>query len=86
MIITPRREGVQDVLIVNLFRIVMDQETSRRRVEFGGADTMTHLHEGLANLIVDCAVFEQGIFYPQPSWHTMNIAIHATTSFCKGIF
>jgi hypothetical protein len=64
MIKTSPREGAQDVLMMNFCRVVIDQKAPRRRVEIGGSDTMSHFHEGLANIIVDRAVFEEGIFYP----------------------
>lgn len=86
MIKTTPREDAEDVLMMNLSRVVMDQKAARRRVEFGRSDAVTHFHEGLADLIVDGAVFEQGIFYPQSSWHIMNIRFHGETSFEKGIF
>jgi len=65
---------------MNLCRNVMDQEAACRCVEIGGYDTMTHIHEGLSNLIVDWADFEYEIFNPQSSWHIMNIAFQDETS------
>ena len=68
---------------MNLYRIVMDQKAACRHVEIGGSDTMTHVHEGLSNLIVDWADFEHEIFYPQ---HIMNIAFQDKTSIWKEFF
>jgi hypothetical protein len=53
MIKTSPREGAQDILMMNLCRVVMDQKATRRRVEICGSNTMTHIHEGLSNLIMD---------------------------------
>jgi hypothetical protein len=57
-------EGVQDVPVIDLFGIIVDQETSCGSIEISGPDTMSHIHERLLYLIMDGAVLEQGVFDP----------------------
>jgi hypothetical protein len=51
-------KGVKDVLVIDLFGIVVDQETACGRIEISSSDTMSHIHESLLYIIMDCAVLE----------------------------